>query len=157
MTEETARNRKVRGKHRASTKRTINACFAILDDFDPLNMSLVNTLTQQRITLTEKLNILKDLDEKILQGTEEIDIEKEIEDCDLMREHIHVTIVRIDSSLIPADVSTSASGTGNIEGTVNQNLNSVTQPAAKVKLPKLNLKWFKGDVKEGTSFWDSFS
>jgi hypothetical protein len=92
MSEESTKKRKIRGGDRTSTKRTINASSTFLDDFDPLNKQLTEKLLQQRITLKEKLDILQNLDNDILAITEEKDIEKEIEESDLLRERIHATI-----------------------------------------------------------------
>ncbi|CAB4026330.1 Hypothetical predicted protein [Paramuricea clavata] len=133
MSEEATKKRKIRGGHRTSTKRTINASSTILDDFDPSNKQLTEKLLQQKITLKEKLDILQNLDNDILAITEEKDIEREIEESDLLRETIHATIVRIDSVYYTSHSS------------------------AKIKLPKLSLKKFKGDIKEWTPFWDSYT
>ena len=82
------KKRKIRGGHKSSTKRTytINALLAILDDFNPSDKSLTEKLMQQKITLREKLGILQALDDDILGSVVEEDIEKEIEDCDILRQ-----------------------------------------------------------------------
>lgn len=155
MTSEVTKKRKIRAGHRSSTKRTINASHAILDDFNPSDKSLTEKLMQQKITLKEKLNILQALDDDILGNIEETDIEKEIEDCDLLREHIHATVVRIDSAVNSANVLPDPEE--RLETGHNLNSSIASQAVAKVKLPKLSLKKFKGDIKEWTPFWDSYS
>ena len=155
MSEEATKKRKIRGGHRTSTKRTINASSTILDDFDPSNKQLTEKLLQQRITLKEKLDILQNLDNDILAITEEKYIEREIEESDLLRERIHATIVRIDSVVSPISLSPSPEGTqekGNYH-----NSSTISHSSAKIKLPKLSLKKFKGDIKEWTPFWDSYT
>lgn len=154
MSEEGAKKRKIRGGHRTSAKRTINASSAILDDFDLSDKQQSEKLLQQKITLNEKLVILQKLDDEILAITEEKDIEREIEESDLLRERIHGTIVRIDVAIS----STHQTQSPVVEGTqeVGSNNSSTTSSAAKIKLPKLSLKKFKGDIKEWTPFWDSY-
>ncbi|CAB4027135.1 Hypothetical predicted protein [Paramuricea clavata] len=134
MSEEATKKRKIRGRHRTSTNRTINASSTILDDFDPSNIQLTEKLLQQRITLKEKLDILQNLDNDILAITEEKDIKKETEESDLLRERIR----------------TQKEGNYHNSSTINHS-------SAKIKLPKLSLKKFKGDIKEWTPFWDSYT
>ena len=74
MSEELTKKRKIREGHRTSTKRTISASSAVLDAFDPSNKKHIEKLLQQ-ITLKEKLEILQNLDNEILVGVEEKDIE----------------------------------------------------------------------------------
>lgn len=149
MSEEAAKKRKIRGGHRTSTKRTISASTTILDDLDPSNKQQTEKLLQQKITLNEKLVILKNLDDEILAITEEKDIEREIEESDLLREKIHATIVRIDSTIGSTNQTLSLTAEENQEvGNHNSSITSLS--AAKVKLPKLSLKKFKGDIKEWT-------
>ena len=157
MSEEATKKRKIRGGHRTSTKRTINASSTILDDFDPSNKQLTEKLLQQRITLKEKLDILQNLDNNILAITEEKDIEKEIEESDLLRERIHATIVRIDSVVSPMSLPPSPSPEGTQEEGNYHNSSTISHSSAKIKLPKLSLKKFKGDIEEWTPFWDSYT
>ena len=99
MSEEFTKKRKIRGGHRISTRRTINASSAILDEFDSSNNQLIEKLLQQKITLKEQLDFLQNLDSEILVGVEEKDIEKEIEESDLLRGRIHATVVSIDCAV----------------------------------------------------------
>ena len=156
MSEELTKKRKIRGGHRTSTRRTINASAAILDEFDASNKQLIEKLSQQKITLKEKLDILQKLDNEILNGVEEKDIEKEIEESDLLREKIHATIVSIDSAVESTNPAPQASP-DNVQLNHNSSITSQTSASMKAKLPKLTLKKFKGDIKEWTPFWDSYS
>ena len=156
MSEEAGKKRKIRGGHRTSTKRTINASSTILDDLDPSNKQQTEKLLQQKITLNEKLVILKNLDDEILVITEEKDIEKEIEESDLLREKIHATIVRIDSAIGCTNQTPSPVTAGENQEAEIHNSSTTSQSTAKIKLPKLSLKKFKGDIKEWTPFWDSY-
>ena len=134
MSEEATKKRKIRGGHRTSTKRTINASSTILDDFDPSNKELTERLQQQKITLKEKLDILQTLDNEILAIAEEKDIEKEIEDSDVLRERVHATIVKIDSALSSTNPPSLASSEATQE-VGNHNSNTISQSAAKIRLP----------------------
>jgi hypothetical protein len=112
---------------------------------------------QQKITLKEKLDILQNLDNDILAITEEKDIEKEIEESDLLRERIHATIVRIDSVVSPMSLPPSPSPEGTQEEGNYHNSSTISHSSAKMKLPKLSLKKFKGDINGWTPFWDSYT
>ena len=131
MSEEATKKRKIRDGHRTSTKRTINASSTILDDFDPSNKQLTEKLLQQRNTLKEKLDILQNLDNDILAITEEKDIEREIDESDLLRERIHAKIVRIDSVVSPISLSTSPSPEGTQEEGNYHNSSTISHSSAK--------------------------
>ena len=88
MSEELTKKRKIRGGHRTSTRRTINVSAAMLDDFDASSKQLIEKLLQQKITLKENLEILQKLDNETLIGVEERDIEREIEESDLLRKYM---------------------------------------------------------------------
>lgn len=59
---------------------------------------------------------------------------------DLLREEIHATLFRINSSVNSANVSLVPDPVGGIEMGNNLNSSTSSQAVAKVKLPKLNLK-----------------
>ena len=124
MAEGLGRKRKVRGGHRASTKRTIAALYEAIEATDDLE-SVVTKLEQCRITLKEKLETLKQLDEEILVLVDDGEVDDEIEQADTFKERIHVAIIasnkaletkqngRISSTTVPSSVGTTPSVTAN--------------------------------------------
>ena len=56
-------------------------------------------LRHERLILVEKLDIVKALDQQILETVKDEELEKEIERADEVREQIELTIVHIDTTL----------------------------------------------------------
>ena len=92
------RKRKVRGGHRASTKCTITLLYEAIETIEDLE-SVVIKLEQRRITLKEKLEILKQLDEEILELVEDSKVDNEIEQADTFKKRIHVAIIAANKAL----------------------------------------------------------
>ena len=98
MAEGLSRKRRVRGGHRASAKRIIVALYEAIETTEDLE-SVVTKLEQCRITLKEKLEILKRLDEEILELVEDGEVDDEIEQADTLKERIHVAIIDSNKAL----------------------------------------------------------
>ena len=98
MAESLSRKRRVRGGHRSSTTRTIAALYEAIEITEDLE-SVMTKLEQCKITLKEKLEILKQLDEKILELVEDGDVDNEIEQADTFKERIHVVIIESNKAL----------------------------------------------------------
>ena len=90
MAEGVGRRRKVRGEHRASTKCTIAALYETIKATDDLE-SVVTKLEQCRITLKEKLENLKLVDDG--------DVDDEIKQADTFKERIHVATIASNKAL----------------------------------------------------------
>ena len=151
MNEEFTKKRKIRGGHRISTRRTINASSAILDEFDSSNNQLIEKLLQQKITLKEKLDFLQKLGSEILVDVEEKDIEKEIEESDLLRERIHATVVSIDFAVKSTNPAMQASPDDTQSNHISS-MKSETTASTKAKLGKLTLEKFKRDITKWSPF-----
>ena len=98
MAEGLNRKRKVRGGHRASTKHTIALLYEAIETTEDLE-SVVTKLEQCRITLKEKLETLKQLDEEILELVEDSEVDNEIEQADTFKERTHVAIIAANKAL----------------------------------------------------------
>ena len=151
--EELRKKRKIRGGHKGYVTATLEKVQNLLDDFES---SSVNQLKTYRISLTEKLNSLRALDDEILALIKEDQIVEEISETGAFRESIHQMIVRIDETLHsveansgPADKSISHLNSSGL-------LSTESLGAGKAKLPKVTLKKFSGDPISFTPFWDSF-
>ena len=105
-------------------------------------------LTQLKLSLQEKLETLKQLDGEIAELTEEDNLATEIEQADNYKSDIYEAIVKIDRA-ISATPTTPPATPGLPEA-------PRAPERSRVKLPKMNLKPFSGDITHWTTFWDSF-
>ena len=124
-------------------------------------------LKQPHQALTGKLEVLNKLDSEILELLDEDELADEIEQADTFTDKIQLAIIDIDQAL-KGDVNpvgrSALKGESSVITTHTSLLTvSTTGPSAtesadvpKVKLPKLTLKWFNGDLTNWTTFWDSF-
>ena len=96
-----SKKRKVRGGYRALVKRYIGETNEMIANYEGGES---NTIAQRKITLTEKLETLKHLDNEILDLiTErediELQIENEIEESESVRAEIQKVILTIEETL----------------------------------------------------------
>lgn len=111
-------------------------------------------LLQHQTAFREKMDTLKRLDDEILDLlSAEAAIDEEINLADLCREKIQTALFEIDEVLkaMSPPVPVPLPGSGSI---VSPGIHAPT--SNKVKLPKLSLKRFNGDLTRWTAFWDSF-
>ena len=183
-----SRKKKMRGAHRSSVTRMITQVEELLRaEPEELNVS---QLKQKRQALVGKTELLTKLDEEILTTIEEDGLEDEVEQADLVRERIELTIINLDSALNEVSLRThkSPKPTNGHERTTESHSSppgehtstrsstpsdpgshtntpipsrSPTPPltggrSPRVKLPKLSLKKFNGDLTRWTTFWDTF-
>ena len=95
--EKLTRKRRIRGGHRASTKRTLSLAKKALESPE---VSAVKVRQYLQI-LREKMALLKTLDAEILDlVTEEGEIMEEIEQADIVRENIESSILDIEEHLV---------------------------------------------------------
>ena len=198
-----ARKRKIRGGHRGSATRTMNAIDALLSEEEPDPARLA----QLKLSLQEKLSTLTRLDSEILDLTEDENVDTEIQEADEFKDRVYGAIVRLDNrtrtltrpvvppattavatstATPPADapvvattaptteppvttpVSTAPTGgtvmTPATETSTVAPTTTVTTPISTpavvptlgVRLPKLTIQPFDGNMTLWTSFWDSF-
>lgn len=107
------------------------------------------------MSLKEKLQTLKSLDSEIVELVPEEELSKEIEQADEYKENIFRALTRIDKAQAIVSGTTATSGTA--AATTTSGLTSTFTPRTeRVKLPKLTLPRFNGDVMRWTTFWDSY-
>ena len=111
-------------------------------------------LKQQRDSLQQKLNTLRQLDAEILAHlvAEELEqIEGEIERADLLEENVQLAIANIENALSPKVVCSNVNTEANVSESTSANevqIGSNSSPPSantQVKLPKLELKKSHGD------------
>jgi replicative DNA helicase len=87
----------------------------------------------------------------------EEEIENEIEQADIFKERLQHSIVSIEMALEKIVNETLAHGS-TVSGTSpsSSNVSQNSSYSATVKLPKLSLKKFSGDVTKWTTFWECY-
>ena len=153
MAEELAKKRtKIQGGHRAYVKRVLDDVGTTLEDY---NQSRKQKLLQLMITLNEKLETLKNLDEQILESCRDDDIEAEILEAGSFREQVHECLIKIDEVLTVQETPTLTQDNAS-EGHSSHD-SSLLEPKIKAKLPRLSLKKFNGNPLHWQSWWDCFN
>ena len=141
------RKKKIRAGHRASATRLLSQIDTALTA--PATDS--DKLSQLKLSLHEKLETLKLLDSEIVELTPEEGLEDEIEQADGYKENVYRALIMIDKVLKPTPSPP----------TPVADMHAPTASPAlprgnKVKLPKLSLPHFSGNVTKWATFWDSF-
>ena len=164
-TEAVSQKKMIHAGHWGSVTKTISQVYEVLLDSEANSSKLGG---KQCLTLVEKLDVLKKLDEDILKAIVEDNLEHEIEQADSFRDKIHLAIIDIDKVLGPRSDKIFLSGRGLEEGTstplptdrpsleTDREGTSSRSPGPKVKLQKTELKKFNGDVTNLITFWYSF-
>ena len=100
-------------------------------------------LLQLKLSLEEMLETLKQVDTDMLELTSEDDLESEIQQAHEFKDEIYSAIVRLRPVSVPVLMST--------------NTMPRTPPPSddRIKLPKLTIPPFEGDITQWTPFWDS--
>jgi hypothetical protein len=160
-----ARKIKVRAGHRGSTTRLIAQAEAALTE-EPRNSA---DLELAVANLNRKLAVLTPLDAEVLELTPDDDIETEIDHADQYQENIRRTLSKLNKALLaatapipreplrldPTPPPPIAPPTGH---PVSSDPRTVTPPVhgTKVKLPKLTLPHFNGNLTKWTAFRGSY-
>ena len=168
---ERANLKRSRVGHRASATRLINQATTALGATDEVDKDQLQ-LTKQ--LLLDKIKLLKALDEEIADLVPEDQLEEEIQQADQQIERVYETIAKINKALGPPRARTPTPPAERrdadppaIEPPVTGDRLSTprddparrptsTTAADRVKLPKISLPHFRGDLLRWTAFWDSF-
>jgi len=145
--EQLSRKKRVRAGHRASATKIIGKIEDVLA-VDPPN---VERLSQLKLTLTEKLGVLKLLDAEVLDMMEEELLVEEIEQSDEFREGIHTAMVRLERALAPPPLTPSVDSAPR-----TRFADSPPRTPSRVKLPKLMIPPFNGELTSWMPFWESY-
>ena len=136
----------IRAGHRSVVTKTVEKIYNVVSDFDGNQATKLKALES---VLNEKIEVLKKLDESILEGTSPEEIESEINNASDVFEKIHESLFEIKSCLQPPDESKMMS-------TLNLGTTGTTGTTRGVRLPKLELKKFHGDPKSWQCWWEAF-
>ena len=109
----------------------------------------VSKLLQLKLSLSEKLDVLKQLDNENLGMVEEEKVVNEIEQSDEFKKDIYAFTVRIERALATPHPTSFPPGSVTVA-------HSPSSASSRAKLPKLTLQPFDGELTSWTPFWDSF-
>ena len=144
-----AKRKLVRAGHRSSATRMVTKVDELLAEETPS----VPRLAQMKPRLVEKLDVVKQLDNEILPLiTEEARIVEEIEHGHEFRGTLHAALVRIDDDC-SRDRGGPPSTTSLVRGAPSP---AVFASAHNIRLPKLNIRPFNGELTAWITFWDSY-
>ena len=146
----------MRGGHRSSTTKMIAKAEETLEATPARGIPDLPKLSQLEMSIKEKLSEIRTLDSEILALVNEEELDEEIAQADLYKERIYSTLIAIERASRPLTTAVAASAVaatdpGGIAPTVG------SAPRNKVRLPKLTIKPFNGQLTMWTPFWDSFS
>ena len=158
MAEALAKKKKIRGGHRASATRMVNAVGEMITAFEatPTSELDIKRLLQLKLSLEEKLSTIKQLDGEILDLVEDEAVEGEIEQADAFKATVYAATVTIDKHCTPMAATGGSAAHSRTSPEPARPTAPHSPPIARVKLPKLAIRPFNGDVTTWTTFWDSF-
>ena len=133
----------VRGGHRASATKMVKKAEELLAQEVP-NKSL---LARMKLSLQEKLSTLKELDSEVVDLVKEEEVVNEIEQADAYKEDIYDAIAKLEQLSLKTSTTAPAA-------TVLPSRDPASE--SKVRLPKLMIQSFRGELTTWTTFWDSF-
>jgi hypothetical protein len=143
MTEALTKKRRIRAGHKASATKTIRNIEDLLSSSAPDKARL--SLLQ--LTLKEKLETIKTLDSEVVELIDDEGLlADEIEQADSYRETAFAALIRINQSSVTPPVATG----------VHAPIAPSDPRSSRVKLLKLQLRSFGGDLTKWVSFWESF-
>ena len=125
----------------------LNQIDALLADGTPD----VSKLSQLKLSLQKKLGTIKLIDGKFLDLIEEDKVTTEIEQADSFKEGIYASMIRIDECTTVRAVSAMSPAPPTLDPCA-----STSQDRDRVKLPKLTLHPFNGEMTQWTTFWESY-
>ena len=144
MAEALVKRKRIRAGHRASATRIISEVEKTPSAEVPDNVKLALL----KLTLNEKLETLRKLDDDIVDLTEdETALEEEISLADSFKECIYAAVINIDRvTIAPPFVAAPRE--------LAFSRYEIATPC--VKLPKLTLRSFTGDITKWTTFWECY-
>ena len=141
---------RVRAGHRASATRAMGRADKLMNLSEPLDTDI---LIQLMVTLDDKLIVLKDLDAEILDMVEEDNLTNEIEQADDFKGSIYYAILVKMERVLKVSAEPEPKRIGNYS---HSDSTSFAHGECHVKLPKLSIQPFGGDLTFWTPFWKSY-
>ena len=173
--EAVGRKKRIRAGHKGSTTRIITQVYETLGgERGRLHGATLSRLRQYSEALKEKSDLLKRLDGEILELVKEEELEEEIEQADVFSEKIQLALIELSDALGKGHVPGTPSPPPDVRMGIEPTAEHTGEPPApstgipestesvcreyvsQVKLPKLVLRKFDGNVTNWITFWDSF-
>ena len=142
------RKKRVRAGNRGSAFHMIAKADELLAEESP-NASRLSHL---KMSLQEKLDVLKQLDGEMLELVDEEGLAEDIEQSDEFKERIYAAVIRIEECH-PWALGPPSAGTPRPKDPAGP---SPAPPVNKVKLRTLTIRPFNGELTAWTTFWDSY-
>ena len=150
MAEAPAKKKRIRAGHKASATKTIRQIEDILAD----DASNAERLSLLRLTLNEKLETIKALDSEVIELIEdEGTLATEIEQADDYKESIFGTLIKVDRVMKAPPTRVPPTP---VTLPVDTRAPPPDSRSSRIRLPKLQLRSFGGDLTKWTTFWESF-
>ena len=145
-----------RNGHRLVLRNNINKAKELLPPSGAeLNVELKPKLEAIRNLIERKRTTVEEIDNEILESCDSDSVEKEIVDRSELESEVEDILCLIANALIEKSQS---EPTTNLQANLDNSIGSShSRENIKVKLPKLSLPSFDGDITQWTSFWESFS
>ena len=114
-------------------------------------------LRQLQLSLTDKLQVLKILDDDIVDSTPEDELAREIEQADEAREEIHLALTKLERALRAFAPAPPRTTMADLASTTAATIATAPHPMKPmINLPKITIQQFDGSLTSWTPFWDSF-
>ena len=150
---EITKKKQSRSGHRAYATKTLSKVKSLMGNTSP---GVSVELAQLKLTLTEKIETIKKLDDSIIDLLEKKEnVEQEIEAPSEFISEIYGGLAAIDDALKKLDEKKSYVPVEQATETVSHT-NSHICTSTRVKLPKLEVRKFSGKIQDWHEFWDSF-
>ena len=157
MTEGSNLLTRLKGSERVYLRHMKNMERIILDEIGTLsckNEEHISKLTGLKNGLSGKIDKVKEIDQKILDILPQEESEKELEDILVLKDLNFELLAKIDRCLKKTPPSPSLSS---LDISIQGSTPRTTQiQDVRVKLPKLELSKFDGDIINWQGFWDQF-
>ena len=143
-----AHKKRVRGGHRTSATKMIRKVEELLAPETKDYRQLAKT----RLSLQEMVSVLKRLDAEVVDLVAEDEVADEIDKADTYMEDVYDVMAKLEELFQKKDArpaSADATHSPVTRGTTSAG-------DTKVKLPKLMIKPFEGELTAWTTFWDSY-
>ena len=146
--------KQVRNGYRLNARKAINSAKELLENLQP---SMEGKLIAYKVTLTEKLEILQEIDNQIQEKIDDAEaIATEIEEASDLGVLMIEAIANIELAFKSKQPSPSNPFVGHNQMEETHDNSQASKSAKTVKLPKLHLQKFSGCPSEFWTFWDSF-
>ena len=161
MAEDIPRLRAVRAGNRSVVTKLTNEVAAIFEQPE-LDAKTRDRLQRIDTILTQKMDLLDQLNDQIIAVCKVEEIEKEIGDAEDLKMRIMDARADISTKTTPPTlVTTNPSETtpppAPQQGNHSPSISGSNQTTLQAKLPKITLPKFNGEITNWISFWDSFN